>query len=130
MRISDWSSDVCSSDLGRGAENQLQCINDDVTADAAAVEAECDERQRHREHAGCRNAPHAEAVGEPANDRHAEQHDDGGRADSANSESDQPKSARMYGGKMLVTYRLIDSPAPMPSAAANRPRQLRSNSRR
>src|SRR3546814_8770701 len=39
MRISDWSSDVCSSDLARGAaERRLRVIGDSFQVGAAADE--------------------------------------------------------------------------------------------
>src|SRR3546814_18489189 len=37
MRISDWSSDVCSSDLGGDAPISVQTMTNTATADAAAT---------------------------------------------------------------------------------------------
>src|SRR3546814_10538708 len=41
MRIRDWSSDVCSSDLRRPADQECLTIIDDATHEAVAIEVEC-----------------------------------------------------------------------------------------
>src|SRR3546814_2704040 len=46
MRISDWSSDVCSSDLTGWLAKLHQAVDSGLTAEAAVQRVQCDTRHR------------------------------------------------------------------------------------
>src|SRR3546814_3036772 len=50
MRISDWSSDVCSSDLRVGVDHPLQLRKRGAEVDANAGQRDIDDGRVHRHH--------------------------------------------------------------------------------
>src|SRR3546814_10095365 len=75
MRISDWSSDVCSSDLRLEEFGRLELPDPDRKPAPRAVHLGADERHRHKQRHAHRTTDQREALGGLHRQHRDEEHD-------------------------------------------------------